>query len=114
MAIEMRCPGCGTQSLHARVREPDDFLRCGKCRHEFEFRQFREAACRSHRDELLRACPDLARAFSLHLMGEPLGSGEAFVGTGQDDNEPSAEPARAYIALTSLGNARSIRKTRVC
>jgi DNA-directed RNA polymerase subunit RPC12/RpoP len=70
MAIEMRCPGCGTRSFYSRLREPDDSLRCGTCNHEFEFRQFRETACRSHRDELLHACPELARVFDTYLVSE--------------------------------------------
>ena len=87
MAIEMRCPGCGTRSFYAHIREPDDVLRCGNCRHEFEFRQFRETACSSHRDELLEACPELARAFSQYLIGEPRGTGETSSGVEPDDDQ---------------------------
>jgi hypothetical protein len=65
MAIEMICPGCELRFDDTRLRQPDEDVRCGRCRREFEFRQWREEACKAHRPELVRACPELAPYFDL-------------------------------------------------
>ncbi len=59
MAIELLCIRCGARSTSAVLREADSLVRCDACTGQLEFRQMHEAACASHRAEILRRCPGL-------------------------------------------------------
>jgi len=58
--IYVICPKCAQDAAVPRAMNPDRRMTCAGCGAAYEFRQFREAWCESHRDELARRFPELA------------------------------------------------------